>query len=128
MGVQVLPSLVGEPLSPRSPDGGVLSDEDERHRKLKDKKRQHSKKHHDKDKENRPLDPQVGWKVKETTQWQYPDEWRITDVVELQLLDDFINLKVLMLLLVHQKTELTIYNKREKVEKEWYTFLIKYDA
>ena len=95
VGVQVLPTLVGgEPPSPRSPDLGILSDEDERHRKVKDKKRQHSKKHHDKDKENRPLDPQGGWKVKETTQWQYPDEWRIADVCELQLLDDFINLKV----------------------------------
>ena len=98
MGVQVLPSLVGEPLSPRSPDAGVLSDDEERHRKLKDKKRQHSKKHHDKDMENRPLDLQVGWKVKKTKEWQYPDDWRITDSVELQLLDDFINLKVIMMM------------------------------
>ena len=90
----MLPTVVGRPPSPKSPDTGILSDEDDRHRKVKDKKRQHSKKHHDKDKENRPLEPQGGWKVKETTQWQYPDDWRIADVCELQLLDDFINLKV----------------------------------
>ena len=118
MGVQVLPSQVHEPLSPKSPKSpelGILSgDEDDRKLKNKSKKQRQSRKHKEKDlekekdKENRPVDSQ-SWTVRETTQWQYPDEWRITDVCELQLLDDYINKKVRQL--PHSNICLIIVNK-----------------
>ena len=91
VGIQVLPTLIGEPLSPRSPDGGVLSGDEEEHPQRSIKKKRASNKHPDKD---RPVETQKGWTVAKTSQWQYPEEWKITEVYELQLLDEFINRKV----------------------------------
>ena len=91
VGIQVLPTLIGEPLSPRSPDGGVLSGDEEEHSQRSIKKKRASNKHPDKD---RPVETQKGWTVAKTSQWQYPEEWKITEVYELQLLDEFINRKV----------------------------------
>lgn len=92
-GVAVLPQLAGLPLSPKSPvkDENIFSGDEQEDKKPIQKKRRTRK---GQDKENRPVEPQKGWNVAKTSQWQYPEEFVITEAYELQLLDEYIGRKV----------------------------------
>ncbi|XP_053405798.1 unconventional myosin-IXAb-like isoform X4 [Mercenaria mercenaria] len=95
-GVPVLPHHPSMPLSPKSPvkDENIFS-EDEQEKKAIQKKRRTRK--GEKDKENRPMEVQKGWNLAKTSQWQYPEEFVITETYELQLLDEFISRKIIVL-------------------------------
>ena len=82
------------PLSPKSPvkDENIFSGDEQEEKKSIQKKRRTRK--GEKDKENRPTEVQKGWNVAKTSQWQYPEEFVITETGELQLLDEFISRKV----------------------------------
>ncbi|KAL3866507.1 hypothetical protein ACJMK2_043800 [Sinanodonta woodiana] len=100
LGVLVLPVSTTEqsPKSPTAHENHISGDEASTGEGKSPSKKQRNLSRKEQSSEKKTvLPPQGNWNVAKTSQWQYPENWVITDFQELQQLDDFLYKKVMEL-------------------------------